>query len=186
MRITVDGVLEHNGPRQVWRRIHFGRIGLHTVTVEVVDNQGVRVAKTLSVYVRRPEPVLGPRFSLFVVPHLPTADVIREGLPVSVMCKHTCSAAVELQITRYRARKLGLRRPRRGKLTVAADVGFYSNWEHHFLLRPNRRVRRAFRRAGRLPVLLKVTSFRESTSDFRRRTTQTEIQLTGRPRRRGR
>ena len=72
------------------------------------------------------------------------------------------------------------------KAEVAADVNAWANWEHHFLLTPRARVRRALRRARTVPLLLRVTSYGVSYNNRGlTRTTQAEIELTG-PRRKRR
>jgi hypothetical protein len=194
VRVTVDGRdVQYQGEPTGAYEFQWTTLGRRVVKVAMTDNDGATTTKTLNVDVvpkqlpRQPKRyTTGPRFALFVPRYLPTADANELGVPVNIECKRTCAAMAELQLTRYRARKLGLRAPRRGKLTIASEVVIWSNYEHHFLLRPNARVRRALRRARKVPVLVRATSLGTSYNNYGlTRTTQAEIELTG-PRRKRR
>jgi hypothetical protein len=115
------------------------------------------------------------QFSMRVPRRFRIADANRKGIPVTVKCKRVCAVDAELQITRRQARRLGLKGPRTRKLTVAASARARPKSRHRFLLRPNARVRRALRRARKVPVLVRVTSGG--------RTAQAKVELTRRKRR---
>ena len=194
-RITEDGRVVQEGQPPWSYPFQYATPGRRVVKIDMTDDDGATASKTVNIDVLpqsyywpkpRPRPTIGPRFSLFVPRYLRTADANEDGIPVDVECKGLCAVTTKLQLTRYRARKLGLKAPRKGKLTIAKDAGPYANWEHHFTLRPGRRVRRALRRARTVPLLLNVTAYGMSHRNYGlKRSTQAEIELTG-PRRKRR
>ncbi len=200
-RITEDGRVVQEGDAPWSYPFQYTTPGRRVIKVELTDNDGASTSKVLNVdvlpkppprdYTPRPRP--GPRFSVFLPRYLPTVKANRHGIGVRVECKRWCAVTARLQITRFRARKLGLKPPRgQRKLTIATDEGLPPNAEHHFVLRPKARIRRAFRRARKVPVLVTVTSYASLFGpngpmdlSLGRRTTQAEVELIG-PRRKRR
>jgi hypothetical protein len=190
VQVTVDGRdVNYQGDYSGGYSFQWDTLGRRVVRVSMTDNDGATTTKTFNVdvvpkqvprqYGRRP--TIGPRFSFFVPRRYRTRTANRMGIPVRVKCRTGCAAAVELQITRYRARKLGIRPlPKHRKITISSD-GNYWNGDHFFRLKPElAAVRRALRRHRRVPVLLTVTSYGPTGVT---RSAQAEIDLVGVPRR---
>ncbi len=188
VRVTVNGRdVTYEGDYDGGYSFQWHTLGRRVVRVSMTDNDGATTTKTFNVdvvpkqvprqYGGRP-PTIGPRFSFFVPRRYRTKTANRIGIPVRVHCRSGCAAAVELQLTRYRARKLGIRPlPKQRKITISSGENHYWNGDHSFRLRPDlAAVRRALRRHRRVPVLLKVTSFGPTGIT---RSTQAEIDLIG-------
>ena len=108
---------------------------------------------------RTPRRPAGPgaiRASLFVARRTRSSRVTSKGLPARIVCPRACSVTAELQLTRYRARRLGLRGPHPTPKLTMSKVTTKWGLKHRLRLRPSRRFRRALRAHRRVPVLLKV------------------------------
>lgn len=194
-RITEDGRVVQEGQPPWSYPFQYPTPGRRVIKIDMTDDEGATASKTVNIDVLpqnyfwpkpRPKPTIGPRFSLLVPRYMSIAEANRNGISADVECKRFCAVSVALQLTRYRARKLGLRPPRKGRLTIASEVSSWGSPEHHFILTPRARVRRALRRARKVPLLLRVTSHGLSYNNYGlTRTTQAEIELTG-PRRKRR
>jgi hypothetical protein len=149
-------------------RLRWMESGWQQVGVEVTDDHGATdvVLRDVLVAWRSPpsggsapwaDPLRKRPTALFVPRYYRTAKLNRRGLPVRIECSY-CVAEVELQLTRYRARRLGMSgRFPSSKIGMAhAGSTFRPRPQHQFRLRPAARFRKALRRRRRVPILLSV------------------------------
>ena len=79
----------------------------------------------------------------------------RRGVAVRVTCPRACIVDSALQVTRYRARRVGLASPgARRNLALASNTE--AALEHRLVLRPDRRTRRLLSRQRRVPARVLV------------------------------